>query len=389
MSIMVVAVVGFALFMDYLIYGLMIPLTPYSPAILGGGGDPALPYAAYSIGVLAGTLLLGPVGDRIGYRRPMIWGVLLSALTVATLAAAPTYPLLLLGRLIQGAASAATWTAGLSLIAVHYPSKRAEMMGFALMGSTAGSLLGPTIGGALYQFGGYLLPFAVTGVLVAIDAALRIGLLPRDQGSAEPAGGLRILLLDRSVIVAAIAVAMAAVGWGIVEPLLPPHLAASGASPAAIGIIFTIGSVVYGLIAPLVGRISDRVPIRKVIAGGTLAMAGALPLLSLAPGMIGAAIAFCLVSVCYAFMLNPTSAELGNAVDRRGLTCYGAVYAVYNIAYAVGQMGASGFASAAAPRMGLSAILLSVSAALVLLTPVLMLRGSTVPATAPVLSNSG
>ena len=60
-----------------------------------------------------------------------------------------------------------------------------------------------------------------------------------------------------------------------------------------------------------------------------------------------AAIGLCVVSVCYAFMLNPTSAELGNAVDRRGMTCYAAVYAIYNIAYAVGQMAASSFASAA------------------------------------------
>src|SRR5215472_13316019 len=99
MSIGIVPVVGFALFMDYLIYGLMVPLTPYSPAI-AGGGDMALLYAAYSVGVLGGTPFFGSIGDRLGYRRPMIWGVALSALTVALLAVAPNYPIMLLGRLL-------------------------------------------------------------------------------------------------------------------------------------------------------------------------------------------------------------------------------------------------------------------------------------------------
>jgi hypothetical protein len=81
-------------------------------------------------------------------------------------------------------------------------------------------------------------------------------------------------------------------------------------------------------------------PLRRLIAGGTAAMAIALPSLGLGNGAV--AVSLCVVSVCYAFMLNPTSAELGNAVDRRGMSCYAAAYAVYNLAYAVGQMAASG-----------------------------------------------
>ena len=107
----------------------------------------------------------------------------MSATALALFWLAPTFYLLLLGRLFQGAAAAATWTAGLALIAEHFPAKRVEMIGYALMGSTAGSLLGPIIGGSLYEVGGYALPFAATGVLVAIDAGMRVFLLPRDMGS--------------------------------------------------------------------------------------------------------------------------------------------------------------------------------------------------------------
>jgi sugar phosphate permease len=119
------------------------------------------------------------------------------------------------------------------------------------------------------------------------------------------------------------------------------QLIRTGVSPGMIGVIFTAGSIAYGLSPPVVGWVSNWMPIRRLIAGGTAAMAIALPFLGLGNGAIAAAVGLCAVSVCYAFMLNPTSAELGNAVDRRGMSCYAAAYAVYNIACAVGQMSGS------------------------------------------------
>jgi hypothetical protein len=57
MSFQVVAVVGFAVFMDYLVYELIIPLTPYSPAGVEGGAELALLSAAY-VGCSFSTVLL-------------------------------------------------------------------------------------------------------------------------------------------------------------------------------------------------------------------------------------------------------------------------------------------------------------------------------------------
>jgi hypothetical protein len=58
------------------------------------------------------------------------------------------------------------------------------------------------------------------------------------------------------------------------------------------------------------------------------------------------------------------------------MPCYVAAYAVYNIAYAVGQMAASGFASAASARLSFFQVLLSVSGALIVFVPFLLLRDS-------------
>ena len=64
----VIGVVGFALFMGYLIYGLVIPLTPYSPAGIGDGAGLRLLYTGYSAGVLAGRhcSAISPTVSAIG-----------------------------------------------------------------------------------------------------------------------------------------------------------------------------------------------------------------------------------------------------------------------------------------------------------------------------------
>jgi predicted MFS family arabinose efflux permease len=226
----------------------------------------------------------------------------------------------------------------------------------------------------LHELGGYGLPFAITGGLVVIDIALRVLLLPAERPSRQSGPDLRSLLLDKSILVPAVAVALAAFGWGIVEPLLPASLERAGASAAVVGLLFTISTIAYGLCAPLVAFASERLPIRWVIVGGVVGMAISLSLLSRLTGVVPVGIGLCVLSVAFAFALNPTSAELGNAVDRRGLSCYAAVYAVYNIAYSVGMMATNTLATAAANWLSLGQILTSASVALLLCVPLLLLK---------------
>ena len=361
-------VITYALFLDYFIYGLVVPMTAYSPAKLTGHEQLSLLYGGYALGVFAATPVFGILGNWLGGKRIVIIGVVLSGAATLLFWLGPTLFLAFVARLFQGAASAATWTAGLGLIAEHYVENRIQMMGLALAGSTAGSVLGPLAGGVLYQTGGYSLPFLVLALLVGLDLVQRVFLLPGDK--AGHGAGLLAILLDKSVLVPGLAVALAAFGWGIVEPLLPEHLSRSEATPSAIGAVFTVSTIAFGLITPIVSRLATRVQIKFVIAGGTLAMAISLPLLGLLPGIVLTGFGLCLVSMSFAFMLNPTSAELGNAVDRRGLSCYTAVYAVYNIAYSVGMMASNAVATAAG-HLQFYQTLLCVSAVLIISLPVL------------------
>jgi MFS family permease len=366
-------VVGFALFMDYLIYGAVLPLMAYAPGGALAEEQLGLLATAYAVGVLGATPLFGWVGENHGCRAAMIQGVMLSALATLLFALAPGFFVVILARVAQGAAAAAAWIAGLSLIAEQYSGRRVEMMGYALMGSTGGAVLGPLLGGWLYEAGGYTLPFFVLLVLIGVEALLCIMLLSPAAGDVQKSPGLLTILLDRSVAVPALAVALAAAGWGILEPLLPVHLAQLGDTGAKdIGLLFTAATVVYGLSAPFVSWLSHRIGVRWTIATGMLSMAATLPLLSASDSFGFILVALCLVGIAFALLLNPTAAELGDAVERRGFACYPAVYSVYNIAYCVGMVGTSALATAVAARAGFFMTLLLVSIGLLICAPLML-----------------
>ena len=264
-------------------------------------------------------------------------------------------------------------TAGFALIAARYRAERVRMIGLALMASTGGSIIGPVMAGSLYQIGGYRLPFVILCALVLADCGLRFLLLPEDPPSQAPGLSLRELMTDQSVAGPALVVAIAAAAWGILEPTLPRHLEATlGASAAEIGLLFTLSAIIYGCAAPLVSLATERIGMARTIAAGMMTMAVGLPLLGITPTLILSGIVLCVVNVGFAFLLNPTSGQLGDAIEQRGLSCYGAVYAIYNIAYGLGMIGASTLAASLADRVSLLLILVCVSVILLLCVPLVL-----------------
>jgi DHA1 family solute carrier family 18 vesicular amine transporter 1/2 len=387
------AIVAFALCIDYLVYGLVLPLTPFSPA--GVTADEKLSALAggYAAGVLLATPLFGYLGDRAGFRLTMIAGAALLGLATLVFAFAPNYETMLVGRLLQGAAAAATWTAGLAFLALRYAQDRARAMGYALMGSTAGSVLGPLLGGWLYGLSGYQIPFFAMLGLIILEISLLLT-LQRDDVSRERQTNALAFIFDRSIVVPAFAVVLAASAWSILEPLVPNHLRrTTGAGPATIGAIFAMATLVYGLCSPAVGTMVTRMGTTRTMLIGMLAMALALPTIALSGTLWSCGAALCFVSVAYALLLNPTSAELGDAVERRGANCYSAVYAVFNIAYSVGTIGSATLAATLLGRTNLLVVLLTVSGVLLLAVPVILLirpRKASSPAGAgyPILEKS-
>ncbi len=202
-------------------------------------------FGAYASAILAGTWPLGRLADRIGRRKPFLWGLVGLAATTVLFAFASSYPLLLLARVLQGLAAAATWTSGLALLAEGFPSeRRGQAMATAFAAANIGVLLGPPISGFLMESFGPRSPFLLAAGLALADAAARVGFL-RD---AEPPPGARVglsgLLANATVRTFAGAMALGASLWAILESTLPLHLDATlGMRASEIGILFAAAAL--------------------------------------------------------------------------------------------------------------------------------------------------
>lgn len=67
------------------------------------------------------------------------------------------------------------------------PENRGNAMGFIGIGTSAGELAGPILGGLAYERGGHYAVFAVALVVVGTDVILRLLLVEQSKVSEDPA----------------------------------------------------------------------------------------------------------------------------------------------------------------------------------------------------------
>lgn len=336
-------VVGLAIFLDMLIYGLVVPILPRFAEQLGANQtEIGLLFASYAVVLFIATPIFGALSDRIGRRGPMLWGLLGLAAATLLFAFADNFPMLVAARSLQGLAAAITWTSGLAIIADVYPSAdRGRAMGMALSGQAAGVLLGPVIGGWLYQLGDYRLPFFVAAGLAVMDGVLRVVLL-KDLPEPKADGGLLSpfrMLRNRSLLLLAGVVVIGAGIPSVLEPTLPLHLQEHlGAQPGTIGLLFAVPTLAYGLATPLIGKLSGKFGYRRAIAAGLAAVSICLPLAALPASVWLQAAALALLGIAMGIVLAPSLPALADLTDESGQAAYGVTFAIYNTAYSVGML---------------------------------------------------
>src|SRR5438094_816505 len=131
----------------------------------------AVTFGSFGVTLLAVSIPMGAASDRVGRKLPMVAGLLALAASTLLFAFGDSLPWLFAARLVQGAADAVTWVVGFALIADLYgPDERGRVMGLVMSGTTFGFLIGPTLGGWLYEQGGAQLPFLALAVLAALGA---------------------------------------------------------------------------------------------------------------------------------------------------------------------------------------------------------------------------
>lgn len=223
------------------------------------------------VGYASGMLLLIPLGDSVE-RRKLIT-LLSSAATVAVFAVAlaPSFSLLLVASFALGLCTAVPQLVVPYAAALAPAAERGRSVGKVMSGLLVGILLSRTASGFLgAHFGWRAVYLIAAAVLVGLTVLLRLT-LPRQ----EPEGSVRYLdllrslpglvrrepLLRRHALLGALAFAAFSAFWTTLVFLLsgpPHHLGARAAG------LFGLVGVVGAIIAPVAGRIADRVGSRVV-----------------------------------------------------------------------------------------------------------------------------
>jgi multidrug resistance protein len=295
---------------------------------------------SYALALLVATFPVARLTDRWGRKAPMLWGLLGLAFTTLAFAYSRTYWVLLVARVLQGVAGAATWVPGMALIADHFPKEeRGRAMGIVFAGANLGLLIGPPLGGVLDHYLGPMAPFHLGICLVVMDTLGRIFLLKDVEPIREPPIPWRVLLRNRVVLVFAGAMALGAGFWTLMESALPMDFARRlGLGPRGIGVLFGGAALAHALSSPWMGRLSDRIGRIRVLRVGLAVSAILLPLPVLLETQWAVALSMAALGLNVSFLISPCSPAVADQVERLDSQSFASGFSILNLAYSVGMI---------------------------------------------------
>jgi predicted MFS family arabinose efflux permease len=254
---------------------------------------------AYLVPFAVLMLFSGTLGARWGPRRSVLGAYLVSFVGSCLCLVATAFPLLLVGRGVQGVANAFTTPLLLATIAATTPRARlSRSLGLFASLQAAGQTSGPLIGGLAAEVT-WRLAFVGVGVAAAVLALVGV---PGD--ARGPATVVSLRSAWRPEIMRAAAVAF--VGWGCLGGLT--FLVAFrtddgfGLSASARGLLLTAFGVVGMLTAGLVGRLIERIGGRRGALVGALAGAVPVALIGVAPSVLAVGVLWAVGGFCAQFV---------------------------------------------------------------------------------------
>ncbi|MFW5418346.1 multidrug effflux MFS transporter [Nocardiopsis sp. CNT-189] len=297
---------------------LYLPAFPQIAADLGAPeAQIQLTLTAIMLGLALGQLVIGPMSDAWGRRRPLLIGVAVFTLVSVACVFAPNAGVLVVLRFIQGMAGAAGAVISRAVVRDLFTGDEAARFFSRLMLITGlAPMLGPVLGGQLLLVGPWQLSFAVlAGVSALSFAAAFFGLpesLPADRRSPLRPGTLGAtvwrLLRDARFIgpVLTLGLSFGAMFTYIGSFSTVSQSEVFGASAQQFSLMFavnTLGIMIGTQVnARLIGRLetSRRLLVGLAVAGAAIAALAAMAV----AGVAGTAGLYALTGVFFTMMFG-------------------------------------------------------------------------------------
>ncbi len=278
----------------------------YLPALPAVGADLHTPAASVQLtlttcllGLAVGQLVVGPMSDQFGRRRPLLIGMSCYVVASAACAFAPTIGTLTAFRLLQGLAGAAGIVIARAVVRDLYDGlAMARFFSTLMLISGTAPILAPVLGGQILRFtdwrGVFLVLACIGTVLVFIVGRKLPETLPAEErhrgGVAEALRTMRGLFTDRVFTGYLLTGSFGFAGlfaYVAASPFVMQEI--YGASPQTFSLLFMANSI--GLVA--VGQINGkilvgRVSLDRVMAFGLgVTLVAAVALLLMTAGAFG------------------------------------------------------------------------------------------------------
>ncbi|MCX5390355.1 multidrug effflux MFS transporter [Streptomyces sp. NBC_00094] len=276
---------------------------PALPEVTGALHAPAatvqLTLTACLAGMALGQLVVGPMSDKWGRRRPLLVGMVVYVLATAVCALAPTAELLIGFRLLQGLAGAAGIVIARAVVRDLYDGvEMARFFSTLMLISGVAPVIAPVIGGQILRvtdWRGVFHVLTVIGLLLTLVVWRFLGeTLPPERrhegGVGDALRTMRGLLADRVFTGYMLA-------GGLAFAALFAYIAASpfvvqelyGASPQTFSLLFGLNSVGLVIVGQINGKLLvGRVSLDKVLGWGIgIILLSSLALLLMTSGVFG------------------------------------------------------------------------------------------------------
>lgn len=293
---------------------------------------------AFSVAKALVNLFAGAAADRMGRRRVLILGWLVSLPVAPLLAWAPTWGVVVGANVLLGAGQALTWSMTVNMMVdVMPPGRRGFAAGInefaGYLGVSATAFLTGLIAA---QAGLRPWPFALGLALAAVGLALSF-LAPE----TAPAGKAPPLRWVPGVGVPSLLGLATNLKDGLVWLSLPLLLAGRGLPLAQIGVVAGLYPLLWAAGQPLFGPLSDRIGGRPLIALGMALQGAGLGLLAVAGSFAAALAAAAVLGVGTGMVYPVLIAAVADRVDPAERATALGIYRFFRDGgYAVGALAA-------------------------------------------------